>query len=62
MVKRSTPNRMKEKSETKEEDEKLTIMQRAKKAAVAVSGGALVVVGIPMIPFPGTFKEHRMNE
>ena len=35
----------------------LTIMQRAKKTAVAVSGGALIVVGIPMIPLPGVYKD-----
>lgn len=35
-------------------EEKLTLTGKAKKAAVAFSGGALVVCGIPLIPFPGT--------
>lgn len=36
-----------------DQGEELGIFQQAKKAAVAVSGGAMVVVGIPLIPFPG---------
>lgn len=32
--------------------EDLNFVKKAKKAAAAVSGGALVVVGIPLIPVP----------
>lgn len=53
------------KQESKEEQEQegegvgvgkedVGLVQRAKKVGVAVSGGALIVVGIPMIPLPGT--------
>jgi hypothetical protein len=33
-------------------EEKLTLLGKTKKAAVALSGGAMVVVGIPLIPLP----------
>jgi len=33
--------------------EGLTLIQKAKKTAVAISGGALVAIGIPLIPLPG---------
>jgi len=36
-----------------EDGEKPSIEQMARKAVVAISGGALVVVGIPLIPLPG---------
>ena len=36
-----------------EEEEKLSIEQIVRKAAVAISGGALIAVGIPLIPLPG---------
>jgi uncharacterized protein (TIGR02611 family) len=39
--------------EAEENNEKPSIQQMARKAAVAISGGALVVVGIPLIPLPG---------
>lgn len=31
----------------------LNILKKAKKTAVAISGGALVAIGIPLIPLPG---------
>ena len=34
-------------------EEGFTIVQKAKKTAVAISGGALVAIGIPLIPLPG---------
>jgi hypothetical protein len=34
-------------------EEGFSIMQKAKKTAVAISGGALVAIGIPLIPLPG---------
>jgi hypothetical protein len=34
-------------------EEELTLMQKAKKAAVAVSGTGMIIVGIPLVPFPG---------
>lgn len=34
---------------------KMTLVEKARKAAVAVSGGALIAVGIPLIPLPGMF-------
>lgn len=42
-----------EKVEEEAEEEMMNFVEKAKKAGVAVSGGALVVVGIPFIPFPG---------
>ena len=39
---------------------KMTLVQKARKAAVAVSGGALIAVGIPLIPLPGMFTCVRM--
>ena len=43
-------------SKQKENVEDMTFLKRAKKTAVAVSGGALIVVGIPFIPIPGNNK------
>ncbi len=39
-------------------EENMTLLQRAKKVAVAGIGGAMVVVGIPLIPLPGTCNVH----
>lgn len=36
-------------------EEKLTLLGKTKKAAVALSGGTMVVVGIPLIPLPGKY-------
>jgi len=38
--------------EEKDEEQEVTLLERARKAAVAFSGGAMVIVGIPLIPFP----------
>lgn len=44
-----------EEKEQEEQEEEVTLLEKARKAAVAVSGGAMVVVGIPLIPFPAPF-------
>ena len=36
-----------------EEEKKPSIERILRKAAVAISGGALIAVGIPLIPLPG---------
>jgi len=36
-------------------EEKSSLMKVAKKVVVAVSGGSLILVGIPLIPLPGEF-------
>ena len=41
---------------------KSTLMEKAKKTAVAVSGGTLVAVGIPLIPLPGEFESFYLVE
>ena len=35
------------------EEENLTFAARANKAAAAVGGGSMVILGIPLIPAPG---------
>ena len=40
--------------EEAEQEGELNLLQKAKKAGVAVGGGAMVAVGIPLIPLPGT--------
>jgi len=43
-------------------EEKSSLMNVAKKVAVAVSGGSLILVGIPLIPLPGEFRRLQIRQ
>jgi len=45
---------------SEDEEEKYSLMKVAKK--VAVSGGSLILVGIPLIPLPGELRRLQIRQ